>query len=588
MRSVRPTRNKLYLKEKGSNMTKAQQNYLDFLAAIERVLKKAGNDLPILLGEAGRVLPEIAGLQSAIRQCELLVPVVGAFSAGKSSLLNALVGAELLPVAITPETAMPTELRYDNRERLEVVFLDGQTQEFPLGALPSLPSRAQEIELVRLYAERPALKALQPLVLVDMPGFNSPLDVHNRAIAHYIGQGAHYLFVVSVEEGALHTQSMRRIEEVVTIGRTFSVCVNKADLRPQQEVEAIRTYIGEQLSEVGLEPAVCIVSQQDVSSVQAMLSTIHPDKLVSNLFRAPLQQFYQTLEAVLQTAMDALKRDHAENERTVSELEDALRELETQRNAQLSAARSADLASAVDDVLLGVSNALHLAVDDMARAALRSQDELGRVVSDEIRASLILELKQATDHLSAEVVSQFTQAYASGLRSEIQITEGWAGTVLKGLQEDLLPLLLSSLGSSSGKTLGMAARWLGGAAVVGKMLPHPILKIAALILPSLLEHLLGQVGEGQRLEQAKKAIREELIPDVLRGLRPEVATFLANANDQAVAAVADAFEQQLQAQQNVLQQAKKHMQAANKDGMHAAVLALRTEVQALARAHQVL
>lgn len=569
-------------------MTKTQQNYLGFLAAIERMLKQAGNDLPILSEESNRVLPEIASMRTAIQQCELLVPVVGAFSAGKSSLLNSLMGAELLPVAITPETAMPTELRYDNRERLEVVFLDGRTQEFPLEALPSLQSRAHEIELVRLYAERPALKALQPLILVDMPGFNSPLDVHNRAIAHYIGEGAHYLFVVSVEEGALHTQSMRRIEEVVTIGRTFSVCINKADLRPQQELDGIRTYIKEQLSDVGLEPAICLISQQDVSSVQTMLSTIHPDTLVSNLFRAQLERFYQTLEVVLQMAMDALKHDHSENERVVSELEEAIRELETQRNAQLSAARSASLAVAVDDVLQSVSNALNLAVDDMARALLRSQDELGRLVSDEIRASLILGLKLAMDHLSAEVVTQFSQASASGLRRNIQISEGWASTVLKDLQTDLLPLLLSSIGGNTGKTVGMAARWLGKAAIVGRVLPHPILKIAAMILPPLLDHLLGQVSEGQRLEQAKNAVREELIPDVLRSLRPEVATFLANANDQAVAAVADAFEQQLQAQQNVLQQAKKHMQAANKDGLRAAVLAMLTEVQAVARAHQVL
>ena len=244
-------------------MTKTQQKYLSFLAAVERVLQQSKNDLPILNAESDRVLPELETMQSTIRQRELLIPVVGAFSAGKSSLLNAIVKADLLSVAITPETAMPTELRYDSRERLEVVFEDGRTEEFPLAALSNLQARAQEIKLIRLYADLQPLKALQPLVLVDMPGFNSPLDVHNRAIARYIGDGAHYLFVVSVEEGSLHTQSLRRIEEVVSLGRTFSVCLNKADLRPPQEVESVRQYIADQLVELGLESSVCAVSQHD-------------------------------------------------------------------------------------------------------------------------------------------------------------------------------------------------------------------------------------------------------------------------------------------------------------------------------------
>lgn len=570
-------------------MTKAQKNLIGFLHAIEHELKQAGSDLPLLRAEFSRLQPEISGLQAAIQQCELLIPVVGAFSAGKSSLLNALVGTDLLPVAITPETAMPTELRYDQRERLEVVFLDGKTQELPLAALPTLQSRAHEIELVKLYAERSALKALQPLVLVDMPGFNSPLDAHNRAIAHYIGQGAHYLFVVSVEEGALHTQTLRRIEEVVTIGRTFSVCVNKADLRPQQEVEAVQAYIGDQLAEVGLEAATCRVSQLDGGAIQAMLQGIDPEELVNNLFQARLQQLSQTLENILQTASEAIQHDEAENKTRVSELEEAIHELETQRDAKLTATRSADLATSVNHVLTGVTNALNLAVDDMARAALRSNDELARVVSDEIRASLVAGLKVATDHLSEEVVSQFTRATANGVSGHFQIPEDWTRTLLNDLQTNLLPVLLSALTPNKIEpVMRWAAGFVGSTAVIGKLLPHPILKAATLILPPLLGYVLGQVGEGQQLEQAKKAIRENLIPDLIRSLRPEVATVLTQANEQAMAVVANAFEQQLQAKRNVLKDAEAHMQAANRAALGAAVLAVRTNAQALARAHKVL
>ena len=86
-------------------MRKTQQNFLNYLSAVERVLQKieaAGLALKI-------DLKPIKELQASIRSRELLVPVVGAFSAGKSSLLNAILGNDVLSVAITPETAIPTE-----------------------------------------------------------------------------------------------------------------------------------------------------------------------------------------------------------------------------------------------------------------------------------------------------------------------------------------------------------------------------------------------------------------------------------------------------------------------------------------------
>ena len=67
-----------------------------------------------------------------------------------------------------------------------------------------------------------------------------------------------------------------------------------------------------------------------------------------------------------------------------------------------------------------------------------------------------------------------------------------------------------------------------------------------------------------------------------------IADFLTKANDHAVAAVAAAFEQQLHAQRDALTQARDRKQSANKEGLHAAVLAVRTELQALAHAHQLI
>ena len=43
---------------------------------------------------------------------QVVTPVVGQFSAGKSSLINALLGKKYLGVNLSPETSVPTEICY--------------------------------------------------------------------------------------------------------------------------------------------------------------------------------------------------------------------------------------------------------------------------------------------------------------------------------------------------------------------------------------------------------------------------------------------------------------------------------------------
>ncbi|GAA7207519.1 hypothetical protein ID0449_06720 [Helicobacter pylori] len=48
------------------------------------------------------------------------MPIVGNFSAGKSTLLNCFLEKSVLPTAITPEISLATELHYSANERIEV------------------------------------------------------------------------------------------------------------------------------------------------------------------------------------------------------------------------------------------------------------------------------------------------------------------------------------------------------------------------------------------------------------------------------------------------------------------------------------
>ena len=511
------------------------------------------------------------------------MPVVGAFSAGKSSLLNAILGNDVLSVAITPETAIPTELRHDSRERLQALFTDGRTEEFRVEELPQLQARAKELDCVRLYLNSPALDALAPLVLVDMPGFNSPLDAHNKAIARYIGEGAHYLFVVSIEEGTLQNTILTHIDQIAYMGRSFSVCINKADLRTPSDVEAICAHIAQRLEDEGLDTKVRAVSQGNTASVQAMLLDIDPEVLFFNLFQPVLQQEHWALSGVLKTALDGLQRDKVDNDKYLEEMAEALRLLQQEQQQKNQALRGADLEAHTNDILHGVRNRLERSIDSMAHAVLRgSQDELGRIVSDEVRSGLIEGARRATDSMSSQMVADFSMRAASSLRPEVRLSQDWTDGLLGKLQSELLPTLLSSWGSSTTKGGGNA---LGAAAVIGTLVPHPILKVVLSALPLLLNAFFGRISEGQKLEKIKEALRSQALPDIERRLRPEIGAFLLAAQEQTLTLVASSFESQIKQQQDALTQAMQDRAAGGKDTLIEMLQNTQSELKALAEAH---
>lgn len=557
---------------------KALLGYLNSLAQVIENVRTAELDIN---GEPAQT----QAFAQAVAERELLVPVVGAFSAGKSSLLNAIIGSGILPMDIKPETAIPTELRHDTQERLEALFADGRTERFGIEQLPALQERAEELQLLRLYINRPALKGLAPLVLVDMPGFNSPLDAHNKAIAHYIGEGAHYLFVVSVEEGSLHKQILRNMDEVTLMGRNFSVCVNKADLKPVADVQGICDYISEQLEDEGFPATVCAVSKNDISSVNAMLGSFNPEALFGSIFQPELLQQNFAIESTLCTALDGLNSDKESNEQKIAEIEDALRALEKEREQQTQANSAGNLERIVDEVLRSVHTRLAGSVDEMARAALRSQDEMTRIISDEVRSGLTVGLKRATDSMSAHMVNEFSQHVSGSLRPELHLTQSnWTDSLLQTLQTQLLPGLLSAIGGQAGGAASALLTTVPGLAAA-RLIPNPIVQVVVTILPSLLGALFGRISEGQKLEQAKDAIRTQVLPDVERGLRPEISSFLLQAQEEIVRAVSDAFDQQIKAQKDILEKINQQAESGNLEARIRVLEEALAEVRALAHAH---
>jgi hypothetical protein len=126
---------------------------------------------------AGRLGPEAGGQlrQISDRLGEpLRVAIAGRLKAGKSTLVNALIGRRVAPTAVGECTRVVTRFRYGAADRVDVVARDGRRHSLPLdddGMIPQrlgVPAGRVAYVDVTLTSEK-----LRDLTVVDTPGLSS-------------------------------------------------------------------------------------------------------------------------------------------------------------------------------------------------------------------------------------------------------------------------------------------------------------------------------------------------------------------------------------------------------------------------------
>ena len=182
------------------------------------------------------------------------MPLVGLFSAGKSSLLNKLLDDKLLSVQITPETAIATELHFSEFENFvghkpngDIVKLSREdivTQNFS----QFLTNDENGYGYVAAHINAAVLKNFPHLSLVDLPGLESNLISHSKMIDEYIHQSLAYAIVVSIEDGELRASTQNFLRELKISNTPVILIITKSDLKLDNDIQAISQKIEQSIT----------------------------------------------------------------------------------------------------------------------------------------------------------------------------------------------------------------------------------------------------------------------------------------------------------------------------------------------------
>ena len=527
-----------------------------FLNALDR-LREVSEEIE---GDS-RFIERATDYRAEIADFRVLIPLVGSFNAGKTSLVNAWLerpeGAGL-PTDVVPQTALATEIHLTDSAAAEGVELYGKDDrllrridlaEFQRVEKQTLTTGDLAAEYAKATVRAPTRDAEEWSdwkVLVDMPGLDSGLRTHNAAIQRYLPLGSYFILVVDVEHGALRASEIGQLHEFFEREVEFAVLVNKID-KKRNAVAEVLEHVKQQVRQaLGKSVEVLPVSAHapDVTALRKVIDDVDFERALRNFRRAPILELFDDTIASLHTRYSALNVSSAERERTVAELEEEQQALEEKLRDDEKEVHSRYSEQAVDRIVRSARNAIR----DHAGSLAQTLQSGGRqAVESEINELVRRTLNQVTGKELRATLEWIDERYSADLgRIDARHQQ-----LLRVGEDGIGPDLLSEL---AGRVRGAAEasarafdqgrqRLAGGttayAATTGILaaatsVVAPWLEVVIIALPTIFNWLSRKAEEQRREQQLQSEISSKVASRVASELRDRVAADFASKTKEMI------------------------------------------------------
>ena len=314
-------------------------------ASVElRELTLAGlRDVAALAEEAGARTLASSLRGDRIRRLEedrFHLVVLGEFNHGKTTFVNALLGAEVLPAGVTPTTALVHRIVHAEGHAAKVVRDDGSESEVSFAQLEDYEASggADRSHVQHLEVGYPAAILEEGVVLVDTPGVNDLNEARAEITYGYIPRADAILFLL--DAGQILKESERQfVSKRLTDHAKDKVLfvVNKMDLLDDEEKQEALAYARMNLAKLlenpkvfGLSAEQALEGAREESGLEELITELRrflQDErgrvLLDNALVAGLRTV-ATLETGLGIQRRALQMESDELERRLKTLEQDL------------------------------------------------------------------------------------------------------------------------------------------------------------------------------------------------------------------------------------------------------------------------
>jgi GTPase Era involved in 16S rRNA processing len=289
------------------------------------------------------------GLRDKVLNNVFNLVVLGQFKRGKTSLINALLGAEILPTAVVPLTSIATILKYGEALRVKVIMTDSSVKEIKPENLwqyvteKGNPKNEKNVQEVIVTYPSPYLK--DGVQLIDTPGVGSVYQ-HNTDVAYqYIPRSDAALFLLSVDQPVSRAE-LDFLKDVREYSDRIFFLQNKADYVNTEDLnesiafskQAIKENIG---SDVRIFPVSAkLAFEGKISGSNDLLERSFLPKFEQELNKFLMEEkgkvlilsVTNTLMRVLSQAMLEIELEMKSLETPIDELKKRIEAFENKKN----------------------------------------------------------------------------------------------------------------------------------------------------------------------------------------------------------------------------------------------------------------
>ena len=377
--------------------------------------------------KSDKVADELKALERRLQDenVTLTLPLVGEFSSGKTSLINALTDSKQLEIATKPTTATIYLLHFgQDRQYATIHRADGSEETVEaIGSLKN--SELADVPLVDIYDT--STRVPRDLVLVDTPGLSSPDARHKDALIRFLPEADAILMTVDCNQ-QITKSLLRFIEESNLADRKVYLIVTKCDTKPASDRESIKRYIADN-SKLPMEHIVCVSAQQDdLAEFYALIKQLSQSKreILAAAIRGRLESLKEELKKEVNETLklpntaEELKEKRAELERQEEEIEREIKHLISSVRCSIDDVSDEVVRSYQDLLFRRLDALINQRADNMTAEANTIIQSASLKVMTDYRRKIVQEVSKQTAKASSFIQSAVNRLDLSGLEAPEQ------------------------------------------------------------------------------------------------------------------------------------------------------------------------
>lgn len=311
---------------------------------------------------------EIINLKNNQQDCPITIPLVGEFSSGKTTLINALTDSKVLESATKPTTATIYEIHFGSDKCFAVITNQDGTMEQTSDIQNLKNDTLKDAIAVTLYDT--SSKVSPSTILVDTPGLSSQDPKHKQTLVNFLPSADGILLIFDIN--AQYTRSLDTfIKDMALVKRPIYVIVTMCDTKPFSDRKKVKDLF---LSESGnsvRDIAFVSAKENELDELYSILNKIKEEKSTIihqvNEQRTILiaKRMYEYIDNLLESTKpdsnidDSIQEQKTELERLQQNIKKLIKDTDIQLQEEKRAiTRSFDniISERLDRIVVGKSN----------------------------------------------------------------------------------------------------------------------------------------------------------------------------------------------------------------------------------------